>query len=536
MDQTNRGNPVGRVSDEALDVELEGHPLYQQALSHLQRGEWQEAIARLSQLSDQHPESRQVKTLLDEVRLKASLDEGTRVEAKRPSLLSNRWIRVLLLANLIVILINLILHFGRDELLAYQRQWQLYVANRRRQTAVAHLLQEGQRQLATGDYESAARSFEEALALWPDHQEAREGLSEAAKMTELASLYEQAMAMVEEGRWEEALEGLGRIAEVEPNYRDVAQQMAFVRRRIELAELLDEAERLYQASDWQGAAAKYEEVRRLDLNYQKQVVEDRLFECYLSWGMELVEAGGSVEAVREALALFEKALALRPLEARAEAERRLAQLYVEGYDLYQQGRWEEAVVRLEEVYLERPDYVGEVAQLLYEAYLKSGAAHAEAGAFELAQERYRKALEMEADEEGRAAQLLYEAYVKGGDACLEAGSYELACEQYRQALQLRGYEGEETEAVVKVYVRGGDAYFEAADYRLAAEQYRRALEVLEGEEIVHFVQPGEYLVLIASRYNTTVEAIVAANDIPNPSLILAGQRLVIPLASSSAGE
>ncbi len=143
---------------------------------------------------------------------------------------------------------------------------------------------------------------------------------------------------------------------------------------------------------------------------------------------------------------------------------------------------------------------------------------------------------MEADEEGRAAQLLYEAYVKGGDACLEAGSYELACEQYRQALQLRGYEGEETEAVVKVYVRGGDAYFEAADYRLAAEQYRRALEVLEGEEIVHFVQPGEYLVLIASRYNTTVEAIVAANDIPNPSLILAGQRLVIPLASSSAGE
>ncbi|HIC94772.1 MAG TPA: LysM peptidoglycan-binding domain-containing protein [Anaerolineae bacterium] len=131
---------------------------------------------------------------------------------------------------------------------------------------------------------------------------------------------------------------------------------------------------------------------------------------------------------------------------------------------------------------------------------------------------------------------MYEAYVKGGDAYFETGSYELACEQYRQALQLRGYGGDETGAVVKVYVRDGDAYFEAANYRLAAEQYRRALQVLKGEEIVHFVQPGEYLVLIASRYNTTVEAIVAANDIPNPSLILAGQRLVIPVTPEGAGE
>ncbi|HIC92948.1 MAG TPA: tetratricopeptide repeat protein, partial [Anaerolineae bacterium] len=254
MGQINRGNSADRPSGDALDVgvELEGHPLYQQALTHLQRGEWQEAIARLSQLSDQHPENRQVKDLLDEVRLKASLDEGTRVEAKRPSPLSNRWIRVLLLANLIVILINLILHFGRDELLAYQRQWQLYVENRRRQTAVARLLQEGQRHLAAGDYESAARSFEEVLALWPDHREAREGLSEAEKMTTLASLYEQAMAMVEEGHWEEALERLGRIAEMEPSYKDVAQQMAFVRRQIELADLFRQAEQLYQASDWQG--------------------------------------------------------------------------------------------------------------------------------------------------------------------------------------------------------------------------------------------------------------------------------------------
>ena len=539
MGQINRGNSASRSSDDALDtgIELESHPLYQQALSYLQRGEWQEAIARLAQLSDQHPESHQVKALLDEARLKASLDKGARVEAKRPSLLSNRWIRILLLSDLILIVISLVLYFGRDKLLAYQRQWQLYVENKRRQTVVARLLQEGQRHLAAGDYENAARNFEELLALSPDHRKAQEGLSEAREMMAVASLYEQAMDMVKGERWEEALEHLEQIAQIEPSYKDVARQIAFVRRRIKVAGLFREAEGLYQASDWQGAAAKYEEVRRLDLDYRRQVVEDRLFDCYLNWGMELVEAGGSVESVREALALFEKALALRPLEACAGAERRLARLYVEGYDLYQQGCWEEAVVKLEKAYRERPSYAGgQLARLLHEAYIKNGAAYAEEGAFELAQEQYRKALEIGGDEEDGVTQLLCEAYIKGGDACLKAGSYELACEQYRQALRLKGYGNEEAGAIARAYVSDGDAYVEAADYRLAAEQYRRALEVLEGEEIVHFVQPGEYLVLIASRYNTTVEAIVAANDISNPSLILAGQRLVIPVASSSAGE
>jgi LysM repeat protein len=44
----------------------------------------------------------------------------------------------------------------------------------------------------------------------------------------------------------------------------------------------------------------------------------------------------------------------------------------------------------------------------------------------------------------------------------------------------------------------------------------------------HIVQPGENLFRIALKYNTTVEAIAAANGIVNPSYIWAGQRLLIP--------
>jgi LysM repeat protein len=52
---------------------------------------------------------------------------------------------------------------------------------------------------------------------------------------------------------------------------------------------------------------------------------------------------------------------------------------------------------------------------------------------------------------------------------------------------------------------------------------------------VHIVQRGETLYSIAARYGTTSQAIASANGLRNPSLIYAGQRLVIPTGSGSSG-
>ena len=48
------------------------------------------------------------------------------------------------------------------------------------------------------------------------------------------------------------------------------------------------------------------------------------------------------------------------------------------------------------------------------------------------------------------------------------------------------------------------------------------------------VQPGDTLTSIAARHGTTVDAIVAANKLPNRSTIYAGQSLIIPTGGSSA--
>jgi putative chitinase len=45
---------------------------------------------------------------------------------------------------------------------------------------------------------------------------------------------------------------------------------------------------------------------------------------------------------------------------------------------------------------------------------------------------------------------------------------------------------------------------------------------------VHIVQPGESLMSIALSYNSSVAALMAANNLANPDFIYVGQRLVIP--------
>jgi len=54
------------------------------------------------------------------------------------------------------------------------------------------------------------------------------------------------------------------------------------------------------------------------------------------------------------------------------------------------------------------------------------------------------------------------------------------------------------------------------------------------DQILHLVQPGDNLFRLALRYGTTVDAIVAANGLPNADAIYAGQQLVIPCDSSGS--
>jgi len=52
--------------------------------------------------------------------------------------------------------------------------------------------------------------------------------------------------------------------------------------------------------------------------------------------------------------------------------------------------------------------------------------------------------------------------------------------------------------------------------------------------MIHVVQWGEYLALIANRYGVTTSAIIQANRLTNPNFIYAGQRLIMPTGATPA--
>jgi LysM repeat protein len=56
---------------------------------------------------------------------------------------------------------------------------------------------------------------------------------------------------------------------------------------------------------------------------------------------------------------------------------------------------------------------------------------------------------------------------------------------------------------------------------------------LEAVEEVYVVQPGDTMLVIATRYNIPIDDIMRANNITNPDFVFAGQRLVIPVQGSS---
>lgn len=57
----------------------------------------------------------------------------------------------------------------------------------------------------------------------------------------------------------------------------------------------------------------------------------------------------------------------------------------------------------------------------------------------------------------------------------------------------------------------------------------------QGNRIVHIVRSGEYLELLALRYNTTVAAIANVNNLVNTSRIYPGQQLLIPVGEYGVG-
>lgn len=232
--------------------------------------------------------------------------------------------------------------------------------------------QTGLQRLDEGNYELAQAEFEYALRLDPDHPLAPQGLAEA-----------------EAG------------PPIDPTPTARPEEPVTDR-------LYRQAQAHHQAGRWQDAAATLVSLRQLDPDYEAEQVEEMLFSSRYEAGMALLEE----DDFELGIFYLDRAVALRPLDEEAVAQRSLAMRYLEALN-YWAVDWEECIARFEELHHTDPGYK-DVFQRLYQANISYGDAWAARGEMCPAVEQYDEALRLLDSDEAKdkrteAAEVCYVA-------------------------------------------------------------------------------------------------------------------------------
>ncbi|MEA3407624.1 MAG: NERD domain-containing protein [Chloroflexota bacterium] len=387
MAEGNSGTELG-ATDRARE-----DPRYREAMDAVQMGRWEEAIDGLTALSQAHPDSQEIRELLEETRFRAHVDDDTHVRGRRWVI---PWRRPLLYLAIVAAIIFL----GFVGARLYQRQFAPMLAQAREQAQRTALLQEANALRNAGSLDEAEARYRQLLKEVPEHEEALAGLEYISEQQELEALYETGVAAQESGDYETALRLFTDLSMRWPNYKDVGERIRRIKQMQRLDQLFSEAEAAESAGQYAEALALYQRIRSIDAAYKRETITQRLFDMNMNLGLAIVEANPPQEdQLPDAVAYFEQALALRPRDAEASRERSLAGTFLEGRDYYYQQQWEAAIVSLEQVYRERPGYLGgAVVPLLYKAYIASGDQHRAAEEYELAYDRYTRAARLPVDD------------------------------------------------------------------------------------------------------------------------------------------
>ncbi len=376
----------------ALSSSDQADALYAEGMAYYQRRRWRQALAAFSRLQAVQPGRQGVSALIDELHWFIQLEEmapeeSPREPLPRPVSARQRWlpwmITLFVLAAATVVVVAV----------AGERLWPGQNAN----LGLVELYNDGQSQLAIGNYDGAIAAFERILEISPADIGAQAGLNQAQLLRDLAQSYRTAQAAITAEEWPAARTALEYIAAKYPGYEDVDQLLSFVLRRQELESLYSEATAAYNSNDWAAAIARFEALRDRDAAFRADAIQEFLFVSYLEEGEALItQQGAAINAIRQAIQHFNAALTIHPENQRAVRGRQLASLFEGGVRAAQRQDWGAALENLQPVHEAQPDYAGgAVSCLLYDAYVALAEQETAQGEYRLALKHAQAALALE---------------------------------------------------------------------------------------------------------------------------------------------
>jgi tetratricopeptide (TPR) repeat protein len=567
------------------------HPMFNQAMGSMQKGDWESGISQIETLMQSYPLEPELRSLRQEMMLRSKVDTDERSDKSQAR--KARFRDLTIRFAIIGILIVLAIFVARTYSVWFQDQVALAAQEVEYQLVKADLqfkMRDAQDYLNAGRAEQAITSLDDIAAVDPDYPELDSMMQEANRLLALDQQYNEAVALTDVGDLFAALVILEEIEQQEPFYRDVKNRIILIQDQTLLGDQLREADNFFANEQWEEAADAYYSLYSLNPDYQTAHVEDRLFSSYVNAAEVLLNNSDSIEGIKLVEEYFQRALALRPQEpevkdkqARVRAmieeklfrsyvflaqtaiteetnmlealriadkyftealrlkpndpevttQRELAHKFVSGQDNLLNSGYGAAIEEMEFILSADPGYAnGAARQTLYEAFVARGDSASAIGDFNSALGDYQRAAVI-ANEDPSSKGRLYEIQMRIAETHGLLGDYENAVRLYQSAIAFGDLQSraQQYSTAMATALVSGDEYASQGNYREAFRSYREAIgwayQVFE--VVVHVVTSDDYLSQLALEYNSTVNLIAEMNNLANPNIIIPGQELLIPI-------
>ncbi|HEX9115782.1 MAG TPA: hypothetical protein VGA61_06915 [Anaerolineae bacterium] len=362
-------------------------PSYSQAVKHMQRGEWSQAMAIFTQLRKDYPDDHELHDLYDEAQLRLDLEPARQSRGGIGRMLPGR--RAIFVGVMVILALAMMVTAVR----AYNLLIVPAMARSNRDAQVKVLVTAAEKALSEGDYDRSLAIYNQVAQVYPGYPGLAQGRADANKAKMADDAYTLAAAQLAAGNLTDAQSTLVSIQQAIPNYRDVNVLLGRIERQQRVNNLLRQVSDAVAARNWDQVVSRLEEAYSLLPPESRGSVEADLFDAYLNLGQQVVDgSGGRPLEVQRAADLYGKALALHPQQTQATQARNLALAYLDGYKAVKDNNWNAAILALEPLYAAMPNYLGgEATRVLYNAYMRSGDQSFGDGQLQMAWQRYYQA-------------------------------------------------------------------------------------------------------------------------------------------------
>jgi tetratricopeptide (TPR) repeat protein len=567
-------------------------PLFKEAMGYFWVGKWSEGFLKLAEVEKKFPMESELRTLrqMMEVRSRISDYEAEENKRKRMQNLTKNTTRILLALVLIgVAIFGFSTYSGWIQAQIASAQAEL--SQNMQQAELTLQFRNAQQLIIAGKSDEALAVYEQIKSVKPDFPGLTDAIDRAEALKNIETQYTQAMSLLKLGDTAQALDILRSISETMPNYRDVSMQIKNLQTQTQMSDVLQQADLAYEEGRFEDAISGYESLRLMDPTFDTSHVEENLFQSYVQAAQELLQSpvnsletlqkiddyfsnalalrpldrqalaartqvrsviedsmigeyvsqaqaalasgADSIEAQQTAEELLSKALAVRPNDPQIQTQFQMAQAYIQAVSDFSSSKWDSTIDQLEFVVGQQAGYAnGTALQTLYDAYIARGSDYVSAGEYLSALEDFQRAAVV-ATQLPDSQPLSFEAQTMIAQAQGLLNHFQDAVQIYQDALSTSGLRNRILALQNSLTQTLSNAEYSAnhADYQSAFYAYRNVIRdrvYAYNQSTVITVKSGDYLTMLAHKYNTTVAAILAANQMNNQPRLTPNTQLIIP--------